>query len=208
MRGSIKLGRRWMPFRARQVVAPHHGFVWAAHVASVVVGSDQYADGKGWMSWKLLGLVPLVRAEGPDVSRSAAGRGGGEAISVPTALLPRFGVTWSADDEAHVTARYAHEDVDVAFHLALNDDAHIESAMFKRWGDPAETGTWGLHPFGVDVTAHATFDGVTIRAPGASAGSTAPIVGPTASSSATRSPSCIPSPRAAELRPRPPPTMS
>jgi hypothetical protein len=29
MRGRIKVGR-WLPFRARQVLNPHHGFVWAA----------------------------------------------------------------------------------------------------------------------------------------------------------------------------------
>ena len=29
MRGSIKLGR-WLPFRARQALNPHEGFVWAA----------------------------------------------------------------------------------------------------------------------------------------------------------------------------------
>ena len=34
MRGSIKLGR-WLPFRARQVLRPHDGFIWAARVAGV-----------------------------------------------------------------------------------------------------------------------------------------------------------------------------
>jgi hypothetical protein len=32
MRGQLKLGR-WLPFRAEQVLAPHHGFHWAASVA-------------------------------------------------------------------------------------------------------------------------------------------------------------------------------
>lgn len=32
MHGSIKLGR-WLPFRARQVLNPHVGFIWAARVA-------------------------------------------------------------------------------------------------------------------------------------------------------------------------------
>jgi hypothetical protein len=30
MHGSIKLGKRWVRFRARQIEAPHHGFVWTA----------------------------------------------------------------------------------------------------------------------------------------------------------------------------------
>jgi hypothetical protein len=47
MRGQIKVGR-WLPFRARETLDPHHGFTWTARAA--------------------------------------------EAIWVPTALLPRFGV--------------------------------------------------------------------------------------------------------------------
>ena len=44
--------------------------------------------------------------------------------------------------------------------------SHIGSATFERWGDPDETGTWGPHPFGLDVTGDATFDGVTIPSAG------------------------------------------
>lgn len=49
MRGSIKLGL-WLPFRARQVLAPHRGFAWAARVAGVISGSDQYVGAEGGWS--------------------------------------------------------------------------------------------------------------------------------------------------------------
>ena len=104
MRGSIKVGKRWLPFRAREVLAPHHGFVWAARAGGVIVGSDRYADGVGAMDWKFLGLLRVAHAGGPDASRSAAGRAGAEAVWVPTALLPRFGVAWTATDRHHITA--------------------------------------------------------------------------------------------------------
>jgi hypothetical protein len=89
MRGSIKVGGRWLSFRARQIEAPHHGFLWAARVAGVIAGSDRYSDGRGGVDWRILGLFRVVHAEGPDVSRSAADRAGAEGIWVPTALLPR-----------------------------------------------------------------------------------------------------------------------
>jgi hypothetical protein len=47
MRGSIRLGKLWIPFRARQILAPLHGFVWAARAGGVIVGSDRYVDGQG-----------------------------------------------------------------------------------------------------------------------------------------------------------------
>jgi hypothetical protein len=105
MRGSIMVGR-WLPFRAHQVLSPHQGFVWTARVAGVIAGSDHYLDGAGGMDWKLAGLVTVAHADGPDVSRSAAGRGAAEAVWLPTAMLPRFGVRWSAHDDTHITARY------------------------------------------------------------------------------------------------------
>jgi hypothetical protein len=75
MRGEIKLGQ-WYPFRAEQVLT-EAGFVWAATVSVwgvPIVGSDEFVDGKGAMRWKLLGLIPVAVAVGPDVSRSAEGR--------------------------------------------------------------------------------------------------------------------------------------
>jgi Family of unknown function (DUF6544) len=165
MRGSIKLGRRWLPFRAREIYAPHHGFVWAARAGGVIVGSDRYADGRGVMDWRLLGLVRVMHAEGPDLSRSAAGRVGSEAVWLPTALLSRFGVTWGASDAHHITASYRLGEVEMGLHCTLDDDARVRSVAIDRWGDPDNTGTSGFHPFGVEFTRHSSFDGVTI--PGA-----------------------------------------
>jgi hypothetical protein len=67
MRGRIKVGR-WLPFRAHQVLNPHHGFVWTARAAGVIAGSDRYVEGTGGLDWKLAGLVTVARAQGPDVA--------------------------------------------------------------------------------------------------------------------------------------------
>lgn len=166
MNGRLKLGTRWLPFRARETLAPLHGFVWAARVAGVITGSDHYLDGQGALNWKLFGIARVMHAEGPDVTRSAAGRGAGEAIWVPTALLPRFGVDWAADDTDHITARYWVDDVEIAVDYRLDDNGRIRSMRFDRWGDPDETGTWGLHPFGVEVTGYARFGALSIPAAG------------------------------------------
>jgi hypothetical protein len=165
MRGHIKLDR-WLPFRARQVLNPHHGFVWAARTAGVVTGSDRYVDGAGGMAWKLAGLVSVMHANGPDVSRSAAGRAGAEAIWVPTALLPRFGVRWSADGPDQVTASYHIGDVPLEVHYRLDADGRLVSFVFDRWGDPDNRGDWTWHPFGGEVTGWHTFGGVTIPSSG------------------------------------------
>jgi hypothetical protein len=165
MRGSIKLGR-WLPFRAEQVLNPHEGFVWAARVAGVIVGSDQYIDGVGQMNWKLAGLVTVAHEDGPDVSRSAAGRGGAEAVWLPTALLPRFGVRWSAQDETHITVHHHLGETPIDVHYLLGPDGQIKSFVFDRWGDPEQSDQWAWHPFGGEFAEHRTFSGVNIPSKG------------------------------------------
>lgn len=165
MRGRIKIGR-WAPFTARQLLSPHVGFVWTARAAGLVTGSDRFVDGHGEMDWRLLGMIRVMRASGPDISRSAAERAAAEAVWLPTALLPRFGVEWSALEGGRISARYQIAGYPVRVDFTTTTDGLIRSVVFDRWGDPDETGAFGLHPFGGDFSAHATFNGVTIPSEG------------------------------------------
>jgi len=161
MRGHIKVGR-WLPFRAHEVLSPLRGFIWSARAAGIIAGSDYYAQGQGEMDWKVAGLFRVMKAEGPDVSRSGAERAASEAALLPTTLLPRFGVEWTATDDDHISARYAIDDKPVEVHYTLTPDGRIQSVVFDRWGDPDNTGTWGPHRFGGDFTSYTTFNGITI----------------------------------------------
>ena len=118
------------------------------------------------MRWKILGLIPVVQADGPDVSRSAAARAAAEAVWVPTALLPRYGVHWNAEDDTHLTARYTVDNTPLVVRYELDEGARMVSAQMERWRDPDNTGTWALHSFGFEATARATFGGVSIPSQG------------------------------------------
>jgi hypothetical protein len=165
MRGHIKVGR-WLPFRAHQVLNPHSGFVWSARAAGIIVGSDRYLDGDGRLDWKLLGLLSVAHAKGRDVARSAAGRVGAEAIWLPTTLLPRFGVRWSAADGDQATAGFRVGDTPVELRLRLDAAGRIASLVFDRWGDPDNSGTFGWHRFGGEFTGYRNFQGLAIPSEG------------------------------------------
>jgi len=45
-----------------------------------VVGYDRLSSGTAQMRWRLLGLLPVMTAAGPDITRSAAGRLAGELV--------------------------------------------------------------------------------------------------------------------------------
>ena len=89
-RGEIKVGR-WQRFEADWALAPPEGFIWAAttHLGPLFIrGFDRYTAGSGQTAWRLLGRIPFLSAEGPDVDRSALGRLVGELCFVPAAALP------------------------------------------------------------------------------------------------------------------------
>ncbi len=165
MRGKIRI-RRWLPFRGEEVLAPHRGFVWRARAAGVISGHDAFADGLGEMQWKLLGLATVMTATGTDIAKSGAGRCGGEGLWLPTALLPRFGVQWSAVDDDHIVANFHVDTTPIELHCRTDRSGNVTSVVFDRWGDPDNSGTFAWHPFGGDITRQQTFNGLTIPSAG------------------------------------------
>ena len=162
MRGEIRLGGAWHPFSARQLITPGIGFVWAARTRVLglpVAGYDRYGPGGGELRWRLLGLVPVLSAAGPDITRSAAGRLAGEAVLVPPACP---GATWSAGtapDTAVMTWVLDGEREDAL--IRVDPDGRLRELSMQRWGDPDGTG-YGRHPFGVAFSEEADLAGVRV----------------------------------------------
>jgi len=95
MHGTILLGT-WRRFTATQVLAPPDGYIWAATACFLglpVVGYDRMSSGTATMRWRLLDMIPVMNAEGPEIARSAAGRLAAEVVLAPTAFR---GATWTA----------------------------------------------------------------------------------------------------------------
>jgi hypothetical protein len=163
MRGEIRIGS-WRPFTARQVLAPPHGLVWAATArlsGLPVTGFDRFSSGSGEMRWRLGGLVPVLSASGPDVTRSAAGRLAGEATLVPTAFRAATWATGSAEDR--VVATWHVEGQDESVELHVGPDGRLLGAEMDRWGNPGGA-PFGRQRFGVAFEEELTSAGVTIGA--------------------------------------------
>jgi len=168
IRGEIRLGGRWRRFRSQEVLDPVRGLVWWGRVAGIVRGGDCAVDGTGRLEWRLLGLRRVAFAEGPDVVRSGTARAFAEGcLWAPTAVLPGPEVRWTADDDHHVTASTDTAHDAVVHRITLDDDHRITAGVFDRWGDPDDSGTPALHPFGGEVSAWSTFGGVTVASRGA-----------------------------------------
>jgi hypothetical protein len=161
MQGEIRLGR-WRSFTATQVAAPPAGYIWAARASIFgvpVVGFDRLSSGTGQMCWRLLSLIPVVTAEGPDITRSAAGRLASEFVMVPTTFRAATWRLGDRSDTAVATWRIGAEEVDVEVHVGR--DGQLLDVALQRWSD-AGGEPFGYHPFGVTVEAERTFAGITI----------------------------------------------
>lgn len=162
MHGSIKLGD-WLPFEAEQVIRWDRGLIWKATTKKGVMrisGSDRLIDGEGAMRWKLFGIVPVMRADGPDVSRSAKGRLELETLWLPSVLVGDS-VAWRAEDDETVHACFEvfGDEADVT--LRVGPDGRLLGNLTQRWGNP-EGREFHASPFGGLCLDERTFDGFTI----------------------------------------------
>ncbi|QSQ26865.1 hypothetical protein JY651_18960 [Pyxidicoccus parkwayensis] len=165
MHGSIKVGERWLPFEAMQIHAPGKGMLWKARARMMglpIVGHDLYAEGRGEMRWKMLGLVPVARGEGPDIDRSTRGRLAAEtAVMVPTWLVGPH-VTWTGEGPRAAVAHFTIDGEPFDIRLQLGDGGALRGVSFLRWGAPLPGDAFGLHPFGCEVQEEQTVAGLTV----------------------------------------------
>lgn len=162
MHGEIKLGA-WRSFEAEEVIRWDRGMIWRATVRMMglpVHGSDRLVDGVGAQRWKLLGLIPVMTAEGPDTARSTAGRMAAEAVWLPT-VLAQDDVAWTAVDVHRAQAAFTVQGESVDLTVTVDDDGRLETVTLPRWGDP-DDGPFREEAFGGVMEAERTVDGITI----------------------------------------------
>jgi hypothetical protein len=163
MRGEIKLGR-WRPFEAEQVIRWGRGMVWRAKAKLgplSIKGQDSIVDGVGEMRWRLAGIIPVMSADGPDISRSAAGRLELEATLLPSVLLDDD-VRWRPSEDDHIAQAHVHVPGDEGLiTLDVDDAGHLRSASIPRWGNP-EGGGFHEVPFGVHLRGQVRAAGYAI----------------------------------------------
>lgn len=142
-------GAGWKPFRATQRFAvPRPGFVWDASI-KMMPGlparvRDSYVLGRGRMYGRLGGIVPIVNQAGTrEMNEASLQRWLAEAAWIPTALLPRAGVHWTALDDTTARATLIDGDTFAAVDFVFGAEGEIAGTRAERWrdvdGTPAKT---------------------------------------------------------------------
>jgi hypothetical protein len=165
MTGTIRLGDKWLPFEAEQVLAPPRGFVWRAKARSGLLrisGADYYAAGSGAVDFRLWGLIPVARSSGPDISRAARGRLAAESFWLPSSLLPSDRVQWREVDDQTAEVVLEIDGDRIPVRLSVDAEGRVRSVALQRWGDQTPDKAFALIPFGGEVGDERRFGDYTI----------------------------------------------
>jgi hypothetical protein len=163
MHGEIKLGHQWHHFTGEEVICWQRGMIWRATTwmqGLPIWGADRVIDGLSDVQWKMLGLFPVMKAAGPDVTRSGIGRMQGESVWLPSVLC-NPAVTWIANDAEHLQANFTALGERAEILLTIDRVGSLQQVKFQRWGNPSG-GQHHYIDFGGIVEAERTFDGYTI----------------------------------------------
>ena len=117
-------------------------------------------DGRGAMDWRLLGWLPVMRASGADITRSAAGRLRAEAVWLPS-LLAEPEIRWREDAPGHLTAAFPVAGQDGELRLVTDPAGALTALSMERWGNP-DGGAFGCRSFGALVETEGRFQGYSI----------------------------------------------
>ena len=156
----------WRPLQATQhfVTAPP-GFVWDARIVMAPLVEayvrDSYVSGIGTMTASALAVYPIVHQTATTpLNAGALHRFLGEAIWMPTVLLPAANVTWTARDDqsAMVTLRDGGNAVSLLF--TFNAEGLIASISGDRFKE--DGGAYTLQPWRIACDDHQVRDGMLI----------------------------------------------
>ncbi len=169
MNGEIKLGSRWLAFTATQILRGGVGFVWNASVGGRLLrftGADALGPDDARMEFRLHGRVPIVRADGADVRRSARGRLAAETVAwLPQALTPQAGASWEAIDDERATVTISADGADVDVEVSVDPDGRLRWLSLQRWNSSAKPPV-DVSFGGVVEEGHTTSTGVRIAGTG------------------------------------------
>ncbi len=125
-----------------------------------VIGFDRYTRGSGQMRWRLAGAIPVMSADGDDITRSAAGRHAGELLlAASAAALPPDQL--APVDTDHVIARIPVGPQMHEVALTVAPSGALTEVVMSRWDNP-DRQQFMEHTFGAQVAGEVTRDGYTI----------------------------------------------
>lgn len=157
-------GQKWLPLVAKQYYSTMPpAFIWygtmqpLSHIS--ISATDRFTGGHGNMRIKLLSVVPLGNARGPEMDQGELQRYLGEMVWFPTAWLSPD-ITWQALDAGSVRATLSHENVTASIDLHIDEQGQLTHVTAERYKE--EHGRYVLAPWSVQAGEYQEVQGMRI----------------------------------------------
>lgn len=159
---------KWWPVTADQYFTTDQpGFIWVADVKAApfihLAGRDKYQDGKGHMLIKLLSLVPVVNASGPEINQGTLLRYLAEIVWFPSAALQPY-ITWEQTGPAEARATMHYKSVSASGLFRFNPQGDVTSFEARRYFDRKEGATLETWVIAMEEQGYREFAGVRVPA--------------------------------------------
>jgi len=157
-----KPGGNRMPFEAEQWNTVHQpGFIWRTTMQAApgiaVVGRDKYVGGRGNMLIKLLALVPIADAKGPETDQGSLLRTLAEICWMPGAALRDY-IRWEQPDSLSAKATMTHGGITASGIFRFDISGDMVSFEARRYYDRKDGPT--LENWLVTNTGFGEFEGI------------------------------------------------
>lgn len=168
--GEFFLNGAWHPLTAHQfVTASPPSFMWDARIRVAPLVSvyvrDSYVLGHASMRARMLAFYPLVdQANRAELKEGALMRYLGEAVWLPTRLIPGDGLSWTAVDDGHADAMLTDEGVSVTLRFTFDADGAV-TEIFSPARYREVNGTYVKTPWRVRALGQEMKGGVRLMSP-------------------------------------------
>ncbi len=154
----------WMPFTAEQYYTTERpAFIWYTTMKPSpflpITGRDRYWQGRGNMLIKLLSIVPVVDATGPEMNQGTLVRYLNEMMWFPSAALNEY-VHWEAIDDTSARAIMEYQGISGSAVFYFNQRGEMTNMVADRYRSVDDR--FELAPWATPIQGYKEFSGTRI----------------------------------------------
>ncbi len=141
-RFKTDLRNDWVAITGEQyITAQPAGFIWQDTTAWFKA-RDELRRGRGQLTVRLLGLVPIVRGAGPSFDQGELLRWLAECAWLPTRLLPGPDLRWAAVDDHSARLSFEHRGTAGSYLVRFNQQNEIGECETLRYQADGQLRPW------------------------------------------------------------------
>ena len=136
------LKKDWMPITGEEYFrADKPGYIWVG-TTTWFTARDEYVAGKGSLTVRLLGTLPIQHGSGPAFDQGELLRWLAETAWFPMSLLPGGCVVWSPVDDHSATLTLTDHGLTVSCLMNFNENDELVRCEAQRQSDDTHFQTW------------------------------------------------------------------